>query len=174
MGVEWRWGMWYPYKPVMQEVPMKLSSMLLVVAICATASVAFARDKAVEAPIRQMMDGFNKGNIAAVKAAHVAAPTIVDNVAPFAWSGPNAFDTWIADLGRSETSRGIADGKVTFSPVVDEVVQGDRAYVVTRSIYAYKQKGRAMREDGFTAFVLVKEGTDWKVESWSWATPAAK
>lgn len=30
-----------------------------------------------------------------------------------------------------------------------------------------------MAESGYTAFVLVKDGADWKVESWSWASPAA-
>ncbi|MBS0225325.1 MAG: hypothetical protein JSS25_03165 [Proteobacteria bacterium] len=153
---------------------MKLSSLFLTVVLCAVAPITFARDKAVEAPIRQMMDGFNKGDIAMVKAAHVASPTIVDNVAPFVWSGPNAFDQWIVDLGKSESSLGIADGKVTFAPVVDEVVKGERAYVVTRSVYVFKQKGRAMREDGYTAFVLVKTSVGWKVESWSWASPVAK
>lgn len=153
---------------------MKLTPILLAAAICIAAPISSARDKAVEAPIRQMMDGFNKGDIAAVKAMHVAAPTIVDNVAPFRWSGPKAFDEWLADLGKAEASQGITDGKVTFAPVVDEVVHGDRAYVVTRCSYAFKQKGRRMREDGYTAFVLVKTDAGWKVESWSWASPAAK
>jgi SnoaL-like domain len=120
-----------------------------------------------------MMDGFNKGDMATVKAAHVASPKIVDNVAPFAWSGPDAFDRWLADLGKAEAEAGKTNGVVTFAPVVDEVIRGDRAYVVTRSSYAYKQKGREMRETGYTSFVLVKAGSEWKVESWSWASPAA-
>jgi hypothetical protein len=62
---------------------------------------------------------------------------------------------------------------VTLTPVVDEVVHGDRAYVVTRSSYTYKQKGRTMREAGCTSFVLVKTDAEWKIASWSWASPAA-
>jgi hypothetical protein len=151
---------------------MKSLSLLLAASAC-FATPALAGDAAVEAPIQRMMDGFNRGDIAAVKAAHVAAPTIIDNVAPFAWSGPGAFDRWLTDLGKAEVAAGKTDGHVTFAPVVDEAVSGDRAWVVTRSIYAYKQKGRAMREDGYTSFVLVKDGADWKVESWSWASPTA-
>ncbi len=155
---------------------MKLSSLLLAAVVCVAAPVVSARDHyaAVEAPIRAMMDGFNKGDIGAVKALHVEAPTIVDNVAPFRWSGPNAFDEWLAALGKWETSEGITGGKVTFAPVVDEVVQGNRAYVVTRCTYVFKQKGHVMREDGYTSFVLVRTAAGWKVESWSWASPAAK
>jgi len=136
-------------------------------------STAFAASADVEATIRQMMDGFNKGDIAAVKAAHVASPTIVDNVPPFLWSGPGAFDQWLADLTKAEASEGKSEGNVTFAPLVDKLIRGDRASVVARSIYTFKQKGHTRREDGYTAFVLVKTGADWKVESWSWASPAA-
>ena len=153
---------------------MKSTLMLAAMAACLASSAAFAQNVAVEAPIRRMMEAFNKGDIAAVKAEHVASPTIIDNVAPFAWSGPKAFDQWLADLGKAEAAQGKSDGAVTFAPVVDEVVRGNRAYVVTRSTYTYKQKGRTMREAGYTAFVLVKAGAGWKVESWSWASPSAK
>jgi ketosteroid isomerase-like protein len=152
---------------------MKSLSLLLATIACVAAPAVSAHDAAVEAPIQRMMDGFNKGDIAAVRALHVASPTIVDNVAPFAWSGPGAFDRWLADLAKGEAAAGKTNGVVTFAPVVDEVVSGDRAYVVTRSSYAYKQNGRAMRETGYTSFVLVKVGSEWKVDSWSWASPAA-
>lgn len=143
------------------------------VLLAAVAAPASARDLAIEAPIQRMMDGFNKGDIALVKAAHVAAPTIVDNVAPFVWSGPDAFDRWVSDLGKAEAAEGKTDGVVTFAPIVEEVVSGDRAYIVTRSIYAYKQQGKNMREVGYTSFVLQKMGSEWKVASWSWASPSA-
>ena len=85
-----------------------------------------------------------------------------------------ARDAWIADLAKSESPRGMTDGKVTFAPVVGEVVQGDRAHVVTHCIHVFKQKGRTTREDGLAAFILAKSGRGWKVESWIWASPAAK
>lgn len=151
---------------------MKPIALLMTAAAC-VAAPASARDAAVEAPIKRMMDAFNKGDIAAVKAEHVAAPTIVDNVAPYVWSGPGAFDRRVADMAKAEAAEGKSDGVVTFAPVVDTQVDGNRAYVVTRSSYRYKERGRPMAESGYTAFVLVKDGGDWKVESWSWASPAA-
>ena len=152
---------------------MKPLFALVAASVLLTAPAALAGDAAVEAPIHRMMDGFNKGDIAAVKAVHVAAPTIVDNVAPFIWSGPKAFDTWLSDLAKSEAALGKTDGAVWFGDPVDEFVAGDRAYVVTPCSYTYKQKGQTVREAGMTAFVLVKDGADWKVESWSWASPKA-
>ena len=151
-----------------------MKSLLIPIAACVlfASPIASAKDAAVEAPIKAMMVGFNTGDIAAVKALHVAAPTIVDEIAPFRWSGPNAFDSWLGDLGKSEAAEGKTKGVVWFGTPVREEVVGDHAYVVTPCSYTYTQKGKRFRESGLATFVLVKVGADWKIESWTWASPA--
>jgi len=151
---------------------MKLLSTGIACAALLIAPMASARDAGIAATIHTMMDGFNKGDIVAVKAVHVTDPTIVDNVAPFAWSGTGSFDKWLGDLAKAEAAAGKSDGNVWFGDAVDEQISGERAYVVSPSRYTYKQGGRTMRESGFIAFVLVKQGATWKVASWSWASPA--
>jgi len=88
---------------------MKLLSTGIACAALLIAPMASARDAGIAATIRTMMDGFNKGDIAAVKAIHVTDPTIVDNVAPFAWSGVGSFDKWLGDLAKSEAAAGKSD-----------------------------------------------------------------
>ena len=151
---------------------MKILSILIAFAALLIAPMASARDAGIATTIRTMMDGFNKGDIAAVKAVHVTDPTIIDNVAPFAWSGTGSFDKWLGDLGKSEAAAGKSEGKVWFGDSVDEQIAGGQAYVVAPCTYTYKQGGKTMRESGFIAFVLVKAGATWKVASWSWASPA--
>jgi ketosteroid isomerase-like protein len=138
-----------------------------------TASAAWANDAAVEAPIHQMEAAFNKGDIAAAKATHVAAPTIVDNLAPFAWTGPAAFDSWVGDLVKSEAALGKSGGAVWFGDAVQELVSGDVAYVVVPCTYTFKQKGQTLRETGLATFGLVREAGGWKIRSWTWASPTA-
>ena len=152
---------------------MKSLFALVVASVLLTAPAAQAGDAAVEAPIQRMMEGFNKGDIAAVKALHVASPTIIDEVAPFAWSGPKAFDAWLGDLVKSETVEGRSDGVVWFGAPIRETVVGDHAYVVTPCTYTFKQKGQTLRETGTTTFVLVKEASDWKIQTWTWGSPDA-
>ena len=49
------------------------------------ATPASAADRAVEAPIRTMVEAFNKGDVALARSVHVAAPMILDEpTAPFA------------------------------------------------------------------------------------------
>jgi ketosteroid isomerase-like protein len=151
---------------------MKLLSMLVAFAALLVAPMASARDAGIATTIKTMMDGFNKGDIAAVKAIHIVDPTIVDNVAPFVWSGPGSFDKWLGDLGKAEAAAGKSEGNVWFGESVDEQIAGDQAYVVAPCRYTYKQGGKTVREEGFIAFVLVKVGAAWKVASWTWASPA--
>jgi len=151
---------------------MKLISLAIAAATLLAAPMASARDAGIATTIRAMMDGFNKGDVAAVKAIHIVDPTIVDNVAPFVWSGPGSFDKWLGDLAKAEAAAGKSSGKVEFGEAVDEQISGDTAYVVTPCSYTYQQGGKTIRESGFTAFVLAKVGVAWKVVSWSWASPA--
>lgn len=151
---------------------MRMLFTLAATALAATP--ALAADPAVEAPIRAMEKGFNTGDVAMAKAAHAAAPMILDEpIAPFVWSGPTAFDDWIAALGKSETEQGKTDGKVALGPFIRESVMGDRAYVVARSSYTFRQRGRTMRETGTIAFALVKQDAAWKIQAWAWASPEA-
>lgn len=139
-----------------------------------SAGVAYAGDAAVEKPIRQMADGFNTGNIKAVKAAHVAAPTITDETHPFFWSGPKAFDSWIAQLAKNEAEEGRTEGVVWIGDPIRESVSGDHAYVLLPCTYTFKQKGQMMREVGTITYVLVKQKDGWKIASWTWSSPDAQ
>lgn len=152
---------------------MKLVHLLAATTLTLAAAPALA-DDAVRAPIQAMEAAFNKGDIAAAKATHVAAPSILDEVAaPFIWSGPTAFDDWIATLGRTEEIRGRSGGQVTIGAPTRETIDGDSAYVIVPSRYAFLQKGVKMEEIGTMTFALTKVGTAWKIQAWSWSSPAA-
>lgn len=146
----------------------------LVAAASLATAPAYAADRAVEAPIRTMIEGFNKGDVALAKSTHVAAPMILDEpTAPFAWSGPTAFDEWIAVLGKSEAAAGKTGGKVALGPLTRASVMGDHAYVVVPSTYTFQQARRTMRETGTMTFGLVKQGAEWKIQAWTWTSPEA-
>jgi hypothetical protein len=135
---------------------------------------AYAADQAVEAPIRTMIAAFNKGDAALAKSTHVSAPMILDEpTAPYAWSGPKAFDDWIAALGRSEKAAGKTGGVVTLGAATRTSVMGHHAYVVVPSTYTFQQAKRMMRETGTMTFGLVKGTKGWKIQAWTWTSPEA-
>jgi hypothetical protein len=147
---------------------------VLAAAAVFTAVGAHAADRAVESPIRTMVAAFNKGDVALAKSTHVAAPMILDEpTAPFAWSGPDAFDDWLAALGKSEAKAGKTGGKVALGTFTRASVMGDRAYVVVPSTYTFQQAKRTMRETGTMTFALVKQAAEWKIQAWTWTSPEA-
>ena len=153
---------------------MKRLIALAAVGVLLAAGAAQAGDAAVEKPIRQMMAGFNSGDIKLVKAAHVAAPTIVDETHPFLWSGPNAFDHGLAQLTKHEAAEGKTGGTAWFGAPIRESVEGDHAYVFTPCTYTFTQHGQTMRETGTITFVLTKQKPGWKIASWTWTSPEAQ
>ena len=140
----------------------------------AFAPLAHAGDAAVEATIRQFADAFNKGDLKAAKALHIAAPTIIDEVAPHYWRGPKAFDSWGADLAKSEAAEGKTGGQVTIGAPTREVVSGANAYVIAPTTYTFQQKGMTMRETAQMTLVMNKDASGWKIASWVWTGPDAK
>lgn len=135
------------------------------------AAGAMAGEPATTAPIHQFIDAFNKGDAKGAKATHLASVTIIDEVAPHLWTGPKAFDSWVADLAASDKAAGITAEKVMLGKVTRTVVSGDAAYVVIAATYNFQQKGVAMREPAQMTYALKKDGKTWKIAGWTWTGP---
>jgi ketosteroid isomerase-like protein len=127
------------------------------------------------APITKFMDAFNKGDVPAAAATHAAGAdlTILDEVAPFLWRGPQAFQTWAGDLDADAKKHGITDQMVTIGAPTRIETDGAGAYVVVPSVYTFKQKGVAMREAAQMTFVLKKGPAGWLIHGWTWTGPKA-
>ena len=142
-----------------------------VVLFAATALPTAARAQAeVLKPAHEFIDSFNKGDTKGAVAACADAVAIVDEFAPFAWHGTGACATWMKDYDTDAARRGITDGLVTLGTPLHVDVDGDRAYVVIPSRYAFKLKGKAVKETGslFT-FAMLKGRYGWRIVGWSWA-----
>ena len=116
------------------------------------------------------VDSFNKGDTKGAVAACTDAVAIVDEFAPFVWHGNGACAAWMKDYDTDAARRGITDGVVTLGTPLHVDVDGNRAYVVIPSTYAFKLKGKAVKETGslFT-FAMLKGPKGWRIVGWSWA-----
>lgn len=153
---------------------MKTFAWAPVAAMLLAAQPALAQDTSPLAPVTAMVAAFNKGDVAAAKATHIASPSITDEpTAPYVWTGPKAFDTWIAALGKSEAASGKTDGRVAIGAPLRISTERGHGYVVVPSTYTFKQKGRTMRETGTMTFAVVQVGKAWKIAAWTWSSPEA-
>ena len=142
---------------------------LAVSVVMLLAAVASAQD--VNAPIQQMLNGFNTGDMKLVTGSYIAGGNIViiDEVAPHLWTGSNANAAWLADLDKHDKAAGVTDGRVTAGAASRVEVNGENAYVVVPVTYTYKEKDKPMAQEAHMVFVLHKEGGGWKIASWVWA-----
>jgi ketosteroid isomerase-like protein len=156
-----------------------MRKLILGVALCAlTVATGSAQTPPadVTAPIKRFIDAFNKGDMAAAAATHVAGPelVIVDEVAPFVWRGATAFTTWAGDLEADAKKQGMTEQRVTIAAATRTEMSADTAYVIVPAVYAFKLKGVAMREAAQMTYVMKKSGSGWLISSWTWTGPKAK
>jgi hypothetical protein len=109
--------------------------------------------------------------MAAAAATHAKEVSIVDEVPPYVWRGPQAFETWSADLASDSKKRGITDPKVEIGRPTREELVGDHAYVVVPAVYTFKEGGTAMREEAQFVFALQKGSGGWLIHGWAWTGP---
>lgn len=147
---------------------MKMRGIAAVALVIGLSVPAAARDAALEAPITAFIDAFNKGDNATAKAQMAAGGVvIIDEVPPFRWGGPKAFDMWVADYGKDATAKDITEPAVRIGTPTRELVTGNHAYVIVPSVYSFKLKGVAMSETAQMTFALDRGATGWKIVAWT-------
>ena len=130
-----------------------MQKLLLVLSLSVFATISGAQtpgsaETAVLTPVRQFVDGFNKGDTKMLLAACADQTSILDEFPPHEWHGPGACAKWGSDFEADAKKNGITDGVVTLGKPSHVDITADRAYVVVPANYSYKQKGKAVSETG--------------------------
>jgi len=148
---------------------MRAISIVVVVAAL-VAGPAFAAEKDdVMAPVKQFVDGFNKGDVKSALAACAEQTSIVDEFPPHEWHGPGACAAWAKDFDADAKKNGVTDGKVALGKPRHVDIAGDRAYVVVPTSYAYKLKGKPTKETGSMLTIALQKGASgWLMTGWTW------
>jgi hypothetical protein len=156
---------------------MRLFALFGAVVVVGMSAAAGAATPSAEAvmPVRAFIDSFNKGDMKGMAAQTSSdGMLIIDEVTPFSWSGPKAFDTWSKALDDSDKAAGNTDAHVTDGKPVHVEVSADRAYVVVPVVYTFKQKDVTMRETAQMALTLQNGKTSWLITGFAWAGTKAK
>jgi hypothetical protein len=145
-----------------------ISIAFLVAAIAAGPAIAAEKDD-VMTPVKQFVDGFNKGDVKSALAACAEQTSIIDEFPPHEWHGPGACGAWANDFDADAKKNGVTDGKVALGKPRHIDIAGDRAYVVVPTSYAYKLKGKATKETGSMLTIALQKGASgWLMTGWTW------
>ena len=124
----------------------------------------------VMAVVRQFVDAFNKGDVNAMSAKCANEVAIIDEFPPHEWHGAGACAQWAHAFDTDAKQNGITDPVVTLGKPTHVDVTGDQAYVVEPADYAYKAKGKPVKEVGsIITLALHREATGWRITGWAWA-----
>lgn len=124
---------------------------------------------AMMAPVYAAVIG-ETGAVEMLTNAYTSDPTIVDEFAPYEWSGPNAVRQYASDLHAWLRAGNLKSVHVTFDAVRFWDTKGDRAWITMPATFSFTINGKLGSESGTYAFVLVRINGAWKAKSSSWAT----
>jgi len=112
--------------------------------------------KAVVDRVFGEMAAFSTADRAAFVASYVEDPTILDDVAPFAWSDAGRWYDAVRPLFRDVT--------MTPGPPGETLVDGRHAFVtVPFSINGHGAKGEAFKASGYWTGALVQVTNSWRI-----------
>jgi hypothetical protein len=149
---------------------LTIGAILGVLLVAASTASAQPADPQIMAPITKFMDTFNKGDMAGAAATHASGAdlTILDEVAPYLWRGPKAFQAWVSDLDADAKKRSITEQKVVISAPTRVETIGTDAYVIVPAVYTFKEAGVGKRETSQMTFALKKGASGWLIHGWTW------
>ena len=96
--------------------------------------------------------------------------TIIENFAPYRFTGPDAVAAWSAGM-RAHLAR-VTSLSHSFGPAQDFSCEGDDAFFSLPTTWRGVAGGVAFSEDGGWAFVLKRQGGAWRVAGYGWSVTA--
>lgn len=123
----------------------------------------------IKAVIDTVLGGFNNKDSVLYNSAFSGDAIVIDGIAPYRWTGPNAPDRWFSDAEKWVHEFGVENENIACDRIVHASVVGTHAYVVLSATLSFSLKGgQTGSRPGILTFTFGKQGDKWKVESQSW------
>ena len=124
------------------------------------------------ASVRTWLDKFNAGDMDAFYAGHTDSPVIIDEFAPYVWTGAKVPQTWARDYDADARRQNITEPRMDYAAPIRAESNGKSAYIVLPTVYRFKQNGKSMSAAGTMTFGMTNAGGNWKIASWTYSAPA--
>ena len=145
-------------------------ALAAVLAVAIPGSAAPPPDPALSALPAKMMAALLTDDAATLRATCAPSTPIIDEFAPYSWSGPDTCVRWAAAFKAFAAQAKLTGFKGTVAPKPFIDVTGSKAYVVAKVTFTATMSGKPVSELGTWAFVVAKSGTAWKITSMAWGT----
>jgi ketosteroid isomerase-like protein len=145
-----------------------LTGILLAVSNAA-APAAYAPEIApIMRPVNAVLSAMNGHDAQALSASYATDVVIVDEQAPYHWSGRTAGNDWLSAISTWGKMRD-AHFTAFADPMLILTGPGTAYGVVRGTVRGFGQR-RSLRENGAMTFSLREKNASWKITNQSWTT----
>jgi ketosteroid isomerase-like protein len=92
---------------------------------------------------------------------------IIDGIAPYRWSNPNAPSNWMADVEKWRKGLGVIKEHLTYEMGFWNV-EGSSAYAVVSGTLTITLKDQSIVRTGTLAYTFARRDGVWKIEAQAW------
>lgn len=122
----------------------------------------------IKALIDTLLGAFNRRDSMLYNSIFSDNVVVIDGMAPYRWTGPNAQGRWFADAEKWAQEVGVTSGKVDYDRIVHAEITGTNAYAVVSATFSFRRKGVPQSRRGILTFTCANQGGRWRVESQAW------
>ena len=125
-------------------------------------------DPAMMIPIERTAAFIASGGRGSIETAFAGSDvTILENFAPYLFTGAAAVETWT--IGMQAHLNGVTALRHRFGQPHNFSCNGDQVFLSLPTEWSGVVEGRAFNEKGGWCFVLAKEGAEWRIRNYGWA-----
>lgn len=126
---------------------------------------------AVSGAISKMVDAVNNGDFGEVIATFSAEATIIEDIAPFRWQGPDAPSSWLTAMGENAARLDARAIVMKLGGPVRVDVVGTAAYAVFPGTLSLVTASGKLLSNGTLTFTLEKSDERWLIDALVWGGP---
>ena len=128
----------------------------------------------LHAEILGFIDDVNRGDMPAALARLTDDVCIVEDLAPFRWTGPGAGARWLTDMAGNGARLGVTAIAMTPGEPRRTELEGEHGYCILPGRVTLEGPEVALAEDGLLTFAMRREGGAWRISAFTWTGEAAK
>ena len=122
---------------------------------------------AIQSLIDAHINGFNTQDNDLFLGVFGDTAIIIDGIAPYRWSNPNAPANWLADVEKWRKDLGVTEEHLSYEMGFWNV-EGSSAYAVISGTLTITIKGESVVRTGTLAYTFGKRDGVWKIEAQAW------
>lgn len=149
---------------------LDLRVVLIAFTTMSPAAVQAAPQDDVRATVQRFVDSMNNGDFAGA-ASQCASATIVDQLAPYLFTGPDGCVRWLRSISAFVVSAGVTTVNATLDAPSSIDVGDVTAYVVYPIKFAVTVKGERLTKNAVATMVLTRGADGWKLTHVTFARP---